>query len=122
MPRGVHPGSPSVVGALDEVRADKALQPLLPKLSQCYGLGVAQDSILTGRVLVRVAVGPEGELMSSKISQSSLSDPREGSSGKHAPGLLVDECILQLLSELKFEPLGPQLTALVQYPLLFSPG
>ena len=122
LPRGVHPGSPSVVGAMDEITADKAIQPLLPKFSQCYGKGLAQDSILTGRVIVRVAVGPDGEIMSSKISQSSLSEPKEGSSEKHAPGVLVNDCILQLLAELKYEPLGPQLTALVQYPLLFSPG
>lgn len=122
LPRGVHPGNPSVVGAMDQVTADKALKPLLPKVLQCYGLGLAQDPRLTGRVIVRVAVGPDGQLMSQKISQSSLSESEDGGAEKHAPGLLVDECIEQILPSLQFEPLGPQLTALVQYPLLFSPG
>jgi len=122
LPKGVHLGSPAVVGHMDEVTADRSIQPLLAKITQCYGLGLAQDRNLTGRVIVRVAVGPDGEIMSQKISQSSLSSPEEGEVESHAPGLLVDECILQVLPELKFEPLGPQLTALVQYPLLFSPG
>jgi biopolymer transport protein ExbD len=122
LPRGVHPGSPYVVGAIDEVRADKAIQPLLPKILQCYSLGLAQNPRLTGRVIIRVAVGPQGELMSHKISQSSLGDPSEAGGPPHAPGVLVNDCILQLIPSLQFEPLGPQLTALVQYPLLFSPG
>jgi biopolymer transport protein ExbD len=122
LPRGVHPGSPSVVGVMDQVTADNAIQPLLGKVSQCYGLGLAQDPRLTGRVMVRVAVGPQGELMSHKIAQSSLSESEQPGGGAHAPGLLVDECIEQVIPLLKFEPLGPQKTALVQYPLLFSPG
>lgn len=122
LPKGVHPGSPSVVGAMDQVSADNAIQPLLGKITQCYGLGLAQDPKLTGRVMVRVGIGPQGEIMSQKISQSSLSKSDTAENGVHPAGALVDDCIRQVIPLLKFEPLGPQLTALVQYPLLFSPG
>jgi biopolymer transport protein ExbD len=122
LPRGVHPGSPAVVGAMDEITADTALKPLMATISQCYKQGLAQDSRLTGRVLVRVAVGPEGQLMSYKIAQSSLSDPKEPGDPPHQAGVIVDQCIEEILPGIKYKPLGPQKTALVQYPLLFSPG
>jgi biopolymer transport protein ExbD len=122
LPKGVHPGSPSVVGAMDEVSADLALKPLLPNIMKCYSMGLAQDPQLTGRVMAMVTVGPEGELMSNKVTQSSLSDPKEADAGNNPAGLIVDQCISELLPALTFEPLGPQKTARVLYPLLFSPG
>ena len=41
---------------------------------------------LTGRVMVRVAVGPDGQLMSQKISQSSLSESEDAL--RSTPGLV----------------------------------
>jgi len=122
LPRGVHPGSPSVVGALTEIEADDALKPMMGAISTCYTAGLAQDRNLTGRVMVVVTVGPEGQLMSQKISQSSLSDPAETGGPKNAAGALVNECIGQLLPQFTFQPLGEAKTARVLYPLLFSPG
>ena len=60
----------------------------------------------------QVSVGPKGEIMEHSIASSTL----EKGSG-------VEECIDAVLPSLKFPDLGgPDKTALVRYPLLFSPG
>lgn len=113
-PRGMTLGSPVVLGAIDQVMADTAIQPWKGTLEKCYldQLGAAPD--MNGRVMARVSVGPMGEIMEHKVSSSTL----EGE-----PAQAVSDCVDQVLASLKFQPLGaPTATALVQYPLLFSPG
>jgi biopolymer transport protein ExbD len=111
--RGMTLGSPVVVGYIDQVSADAAIQPWKGALEKCYldQLGAAPD--MNGRVMVRLSLGPEGQIMEHKISSSTL----EGV-GKE----LVETCIDNIAAGIKFQPLGPDHTALVQYPLLFSPG
>jgi len=112
MPRGVHPGSPKIVGAFTESKADQVLQALLPSIKGCYDQRLAANPQLSGRLMLRYAIGPSGE---------HLEEPRidEGATVED-PELIT--CIEGYLPQLQFPALGDQNTALVLYPLLFSPG
>lgn len=112
MPRAVMVGSPTAVGAISEKDADKALKPYLGALEGCYFPLLGQYRDLSGRMMLRFTVGPDGSLMNQKISSNSL-----------VPDLpQMTQCVEQLLPQVKFEPLGERKTAIVQYPILFSPG
>jgi len=110
IPRGMTIGNPAVVGAMGQADADAALQPHKGQLEQCYLQGLATNPTLNGRVLAKIGVGPQGEILEHSIGASALGSPE------------VEACIDQVLGKFRFKPLGPNKTALVQYPLLFSPG
>lgn len=111
MPRGVDVGLPTVVGPLSQSQADKAIDPVMGTLMGCYERALGKDPTRTGRIMLYVAIGPQGQLMETKVTSSNHGD------------VALDECVLQATkSGLKYEPLGEQKTAVVQYPLLFSPG
>jgi hypothetical protein len=68
---------------------------------------------LSGRIIVRVDVGPKGEIMEVGLV--------EGSATLEDPDLV--NCILERIpSTLTYEALGEDKTARIHYPLLFSPG
>ncbi len=117
MPRGVILGSPSVVGYITEKKADDVLKPLVPTFLACYEAALARNPRLTGRILARVEVQYQGELMSSAVEQSSMKDPE------------LEACIGQALAQVRYPPLTGsddkpeyERTAAIIYPLLFSPG
>jgi biopolymer transport protein ExbD len=110
MPFGVFPGNPSVVGAMKETDADATLQKYLGNIVVCYKQGLAEKPGMSGRVIARLTVAPDGSLMGSKITQSSLENET------------TDTCIEELLATFSYPPLPPDKTAIVQYPLVFSPG
>lgn len=111
LPKGVTVGNPAVVGYMTEVKAEKALKRILPGIKGCYFNNLRSDPSLTGRMLVRVQILPDGSLKSPQIKLSTLgSEP-------------LKDCIQPLIEKLEFEPLGdPRRTAAIDYPLLFSPG
>ncbi len=115
MPRGVIPGSPRVVGALSEKKADAAFKPILPKLKGCFDSRLALNPELNGRVVLAVGVGPDGEIMSTEVVSDTVADA----------GLI--ECIMPYAEAIPYEPLGREddgtgKTGLVHYPVLFSSG
>ena len=109
MERGVFPGTPKATGAMTAETADLALQPILGSVRKCYDAGLAKQPEMTGRIMAKIAVAPDGSQMSAKVTQSDL-DPD------------TTACIEAILPRVAFKPLGPQNTALVLYPLVFSPG
>lgn len=110
LPRGVDVGLPSTVGPISEGTADEVIQPMLATINGCYTQALARKPDASGRIMLRIAVGPEGQIMESKV----------GSSNVDEPGL--ETCLVQVGQQLRFQPLGEGKTAVVQYPLLFSPG
>lgn len=114
-PRGITIGSPTVVGALDAPKADAAIQPFRSRLESCYATALAGAPDLSGRVVMKVFVGPRGEIMEHAIQSSSFEGSPDGS-----PDMLT--CMDTLLGGFKFEALGDQKTAAIYYPLLLSPG
>jgi biopolymer transport protein ExbD len=112
MPRGVIAGSPSVVGALTEKQADTQFKPILPVAKACYSAALGANPQLSGRLIVRVDVGPEGEIM----------DTGTVSGGTTLEDQALVDCIMEKVPALEYPKLGEQKTARVHYPLLFSPG
>lgn len=117
LPRGVIPGSPSVVGYISEKRAAASLKPVMGRIRGCYEGVLGQDPKLTGRILLRVDVEYQGNIMEAVVDQNSM--------GNDA----LETCIEEVIQEIPFEPLtgsddkpDHERTARVIYPLLFSPG
>lgn len=110
MPRGVYLGSPTTVGAMKETTAADAMKPLKESIESCYAQALGRKPTTSGRIVLRVEVGPRGELMKTGISSSTVEEPE------------LDKCVEPIAQRLKFEALGDQNTALIQYPVLFSPG
>lgn len=115
--RGVYPGSPGVSADKDggqwmtEKQADEAFRPLMGSVRACYDTALAANpALVSGRLLVSVDVGPQGQIMASGIVSSTMGAPD------------LDACILALVPNLHYAPLGEQHTARIHYPLLFSPG
>jgi biopolymer transport protein ExbD len=115
-PRGVILGNPTPVGALSAEEADARIRPLMGRFEACYNTALATAPSLSGRVLLQVAVGPEGLPMSDPtITQSEWTD---------GDGSVLEPCIAEQSKAILFtnKPPGPGKTAIVRYPLLFSPG
>ena len=112
MPRGIMPGTPKVVGQLDEIVADNAFKPLLGGIQQCYYQRLPAKPDLNGRITVRAVIGPQGEHMEDpRIQSGSTIDDEE-----------LMTCIKDLLPALKYPALGEGKTAIAMHPVLFSPG
>ncbi|MFT4624150.1 MAG: biopolymer transport protein ExbD [Myxococcota bacterium] len=112
LPRGITFGSPRVVGAISEKKADAAIQPLKASFMSCYNQALGRNPRLNGRMLLKTTIGPEGEHM----------EEAEISAGTTIEDPALNECINQYLPNIAYEPLGEGKTAVVQYQLLFSPG
>lgn len=116
MPRGVHIGSPTAIGSRTERQADRAIQGRKAMLESCYATALGRAPNLSGRLLLRVTVAPDGSLMADESGQ--LARIATSNSGDEA----FDECVRQVGERLEFQPTESDQTAIVQYPLLFSPG
>ncbi len=111
-PRGITVGNPVVVGYMTEIKADKAIKPHKGKILGCYNRALTENPELSGRGMLRINVGPDGKQMEgAKMTSVNLKSDT------------LKTCIEdEVLPLIEFEPLGPQKTAAVQYPVLFSPG
>jgi biopolymer transport protein ExbD len=110
LPQGVIFGSPSVVGALTEKKADEALTPAKAAIEACYTTALGGAPGLKGQIVAQVDVGPQGEIMATELSVNSSDNAALGA------------CIQDKTKALRFEALGDDKTARVRYPMLLSPG
>jgi biopolymer transport protein ExbD len=110
MPRGLQIGLATVVGARSQRSVDKVITPRLPEFEACYLTLLASKPELSGRIMLRVTVAPDGALMETKIGSSSVEDSA------------LEACVLEIGGTLKYEKIEENLTTIVQYPMLFSPG
>jgi biopolymer transport protein ExbD len=110
MPRGVHIGSPTAIGSREASDADQALAPIKGNLDGCYGAALGRNPTQSGRVMLRVTVAPDGSLMEIKIPTSNTNDAE------------LDLCIEMAAAGIRFPAITANETAIVQYPILFSPG
>lgn len=112
MPRGVMLGSPKVFGGIEEDVAYAAIQPLQGSLQACYLTRLAAVPDLSGRVQIKTVIGPQGEAM----------EPTELGDGGTVEDAELLTCVEGLLPSIRYRPLGEGKTAVVLYPVLFSPG
>lgn len=110
MPRGVTFGSPSVVGEMTEKKAYTALEPYHGAVQGCYFGLLATNPAATGRLVLYVEIGPQGEVMAKGQVTDTIGAPE------------LATCILEKLPARLFEPLGDANTARIHYPFLMSPG
>ena len=74
----------------------------------CYSLGLAQDPSLSGTVLVRFTVGPDGKVATAAVARTSLRNDA------------VEECLLNVVRTWTFGPRRQSQT--LEYPFEFEPG
>ena len=116
LPRGVNMGNTTVVGTFSAKYADSVVKPYLGNVRACYEAGLASQPSLSGRVKLKVTIGPDGtqqDMSEPMISTSTLADER------------VEACLIEIAKGLDFSekpPGGTTGTAIVYYPMLFSPG
>lgn len=111
MPRGVDVGLASIVGPVSQKDADDKLKPLVPMLMGCYQQALARQNDLSGRSFLQVDIAPNGSLMNADVVNPNYKDAQ------------LDECVKGVATQkLHFDSIGEQKTAVVRYPLLFSPG
>jgi len=115
--RGVIVGNPVITErledkkALDNVIVDAPLQQILPGIQACYFAALGAKPSLTGDYLVEITIGPDGTQMEpGEIIKDSMKDEQ------------VQTCVLPLLEQLSYPPIGAENTAVIRYSLLFSPG
>jgi biopolymer transport protein ExbD len=101
---------PKEITAVTAITVDEKLKPLMPQIEGCFEQGLAAKPDLSGRVQLRLDIGPEGEHMTEKIDSSTFEDPA------------VNDCMKALLPQMKFPPIGYQRTMAIQIPVLCSPG
>jgi hypothetical protein len=116
LPRAVMIGSPIAIGSITEKAADKAFKPYVKRLESCYFPLLASSPDSSGRMMLRFTVGPDGKQMIEDHPPSIQSSTVEPVMPQ------LEECVDGLLASVTFEPLGEGKTAIVQYPVLFSPG
>lgn len=111
-PRGLQRGTPRPVGAMSTKKADAALQPVMATLTSCYTRELGADPGLSGTANYKVDVWPDGSVVSVTVGHTTLNNEA------------VEACSVQVLTErMRFEPLGgPDKTAAILYPILYSPG
>lgn len=115
MPRGVYPGSPRTVGAMSVTSADEQFRPMLPALQACWEDALSRKPEATGRLILQVDVGPDGEVMDSSVMENTTGDAE------------LADCALERLPALRYQPLGTapdgtRRTARINYPFLLSSG
>ena len=116
MPRDVIAGNPTVVDRLEKEELDNVtvyavLQKILPGIRACYFGALAGNPTMTGDYLVEVTIGPKGTQMEPhEFLKDSLRDPA------------VQQCVSPLIEQLSYPALSDDNTAVIRYPLLFSPG
>jgi biopolymer transport protein ExbD len=112
MPRGVTLGSPKVFGGIEEAAAYEAIRPLQGSLEACFLGRLAAVPDLSGRLQIKTVVGPQGEHM----------EPPALGDGGTVEDADLKACVEALLPSIRTGPLGEGKTAVVLYPVLFSPG
>jgi biopolymer transport protein ExbD len=115
-PRGMTVGTPTVLGPVKQAEADAVLQPWKGNLEKCYFDALGLQPGMNGRVLAYVVIDYKGTVYEHKITDSSF----EAGPGRDQ----ADACIDQVIAGFKFEKISddPKINAVIQYPLLYSPG
>lgn len=115
IPRGITVGSPKVVGSITEKRAYEEMSGFFPVIEACYNAVLATNPTLSGRFILDVGIGMEGEIVSHQVISSNIEDPT------------LAQCVDEKVEAVKFTPLGRNddgtgRTAAARYSILFSPG
>lgn len=113
IPRGVHMGSPLVIGMITEKKADDAIQPFKPAIEACWNQALAKNPDATGRLMLTIKVLPDGAL---------FEPPKVSGNAVEGTDASFEACVLEAVKTIRTESLGEGNTAAVTFPMIFAPG
>lgn len=99
---------PNVVGALDARLIYKIVRQHKNELRACYERGLSRDSALSGEVVTRWMVSPDGGVSHVSIASSTMAD--EG----------VERCIKNSIERWRFPGAQTDVSTMVTYPFIFE--
>jgi len=97
-----------VSGGLDREVIAKYIQSQKGKILFCYERQLSANPSLFGKVSVKFQIAPGGEVETSNISETTLSNES------------VESCLLQLIAQWKFPKPAGGVRVLVSYPFVFK--
>lgn len=100
-------GSPTVAGGIDKAIIQRVIRRHLPRIRTCYERQLTKEPALEGRVIVKFAIGPSGDVMTAVAS------------GIHPD---IERCIGNAFRAMKFPAPKSAGTVTVSYPLVFRPS
>ena len=106
----VVPGDPEIRGQLDREIIARVIREHRREIRSCYESELQQNPDLSGRVIVRFTISPDGSVASASIEESDI-----GSSA-------VEDCVTRRVQRWRFpEPRGGGVVR-VSYPFVFTSG
>lgn len=100
---------PVVTGSLDRSLIRRTVQRHLGALRYCYERALAKDPTLSGKVVARLVIGPDGTVTDARADEgSTLNDPE------------VQRCLIGRFQRMTFP--APRSTIVVTYPVVFHPS
>ncbi|OGQ82945.1 MAG: hypothetical protein A2289_16620 [Deltaproteobacteria bacterium RIFOXYA12_FULL_58_15] len=106
----VIPGRTITKGCLSQSVVGRVLSRVHNQARYCYEKELTRDPNLAGKVTTHFIIGPTGAVMSSKVLSSTMGDKA------------VEDCLLRVISRLRFPPCVGGGTAEVTYPWIFKAG
>jgi TonB family protein len=100
----------TVTGALPAAAIRAVIERQEPAIRHAYSLALQQNPSLAGRVVVRIAIGPDGSVTAATIEESTLGDPA------------TEARILEVVRGLAFPAVPGGGVAVVRYPFVFAPS
>lgn len=97
-----------VVGAISAQAVEAGVSAHQQAIDACWA--PARQAGLSGKVLLKFTIDAQGALSSMKVKSTSL---------RHEP---TETCLVQAVSQARFEPLQSGRIAIVHYPLVLEPG
>jgi TonB family protein len=94
-------------GTLDPDATRKVVRRRLPQVQTCFQRGRMDNPQLSGRVLVRIDVGPSGKVISARIARSSLDNQT------------VESCIVSTVKSWTLPAPAGGVPATITYPFVF---
>ncbi len=102
------PAQAETTGGRDQAAIDAVAARTRDIVAACYTIGLAEDPTLSGVVVVRFTINPDGSVSNVGVSQSNLGVPA------------VEECVVTAVRTWKFSPGSG--TETFEYPFTFEPG
>ena len=104
----VQMGQAIILGALDKGQLDTVIKRNINQIRYCYQRELVKDLTLSGQIVVKFTVSPQGDVTKSRIKSSSM-DSSE-----------IEACVAGRFKRFSFpEPKGGGIV-IVSYPFLFS--
>ena len=101
---------PEIIGLLSPEAIRRVVLRNIGQVNHCYEQGLAINSTLTGRIIVRFVIGGTGGVMGVSITESTLSIPS------------VSECISNATRRWQFPPPDGAGVVTVNYPFTLQPA